>query len=689
MQALACAACLFASVAQAQDGSTTYVVQPGDTLAKIALLATGDAMRHEELFYTNEDALDRAGGLQVGMRLTLPDGWSMPDLSNVPKVQSSGKQELDEDGVSGDTVLTPREPPAPNLWDRLAFFPALRELEQDFETLMLRTAYEGDIGWGEAQVENQRSTAREQLEQQILQAEVERDRTQALKEDCDKAAYRAEILLSKFRRYDDNEFEKRSKDILRRLGEAVWEEQQIWEGKLWPYITPSGRNAWTDFAASLENSRWTEAIDRHRELDIYRVGLDRDVTIEPDEALAYSGEATDKALYELQDLRNEKAYTADVHERQKYKEALLAIQNHDDCVREFYDAEDFLKEKRRKLVSVQIGLGIGSSDALSVEARRVANRFSGVLAEVQLVDAFLTNRMWSGLWWKAGVALRLAGDHDLGSTRLAQAASVAQESRLPEGAVPPSVEAWLRAAENEVLRGKKGNVHVLVPPLAKLTVDGVEVEHTFGETDLELAPGIHRFVFWVGKSEPIMRLVGVVEDGEHDFIWYSNSNLGGEEEAVIGEVPKLPTLPSGPQTKRWHVGVTPMAGLSLGRPTFGVDLSVRYLPLWIGGELGLSVLVPSEPLWLRPREDLFLFARIHGGVALRARANRFTFVGRVGGYTDPLLGAGPHGRLEFAYEVKKDEKLRLALDLTGGYDLTVHESDIPRYILAGGIGLWF
>ena len=53
-------------------GSTTYTVQSGDTLSKIAKHVYGDANHYHAIFNANTDKLDDADSIQVGQELTLP-----------------------------------------------------------------------------------------------------------------------------------------------------------------------------------------------------------------------------------------------------------------------------------------------------------------------------------------------------------------------------------------------------------------------------------------------------------------------------------------------------------------------------------------------------------------------------------------------------------------------------------------
>lgn len=53
-------------------GSTTYTVQAGDTLSKIAKQVYGNANQYHAIFNANTDKLDDPDRIQVGQELTLP-----------------------------------------------------------------------------------------------------------------------------------------------------------------------------------------------------------------------------------------------------------------------------------------------------------------------------------------------------------------------------------------------------------------------------------------------------------------------------------------------------------------------------------------------------------------------------------------------------------------------------------------
>lgn len=55
-----------------EQKARTYVVQPGDTLAKIAKAVYGDASRWPEIFEANRDSISDPDVIQVGQELRIP-----------------------------------------------------------------------------------------------------------------------------------------------------------------------------------------------------------------------------------------------------------------------------------------------------------------------------------------------------------------------------------------------------------------------------------------------------------------------------------------------------------------------------------------------------------------------------------------------------------------------------------------
>jgi hypothetical protein len=441
--------------------------------------------------------------------------------------------------------------------------------------------------------------------------------------------------------------------------------------------------------ADVAGSGWLKASTRHADLEAFHTQVLGATELSPQEEVTLRGARLGRAIEEIVRLSFDGAYRAEARENERYKKALEDMKDLEACEKDLTRAEDFIDQVRKKRLQVQVQVSQGSADALELDAQIIADRYAAVLSEVQGIDAYLSNAVWSGLWWRAGVASRLAGDERVGKDRIRQAAAVAIDNRLDTDAVPPSVLAWLRDGENEVLRSAKGTVTVDAPAHGTVTVDGREVELAFGEEQIDLAAGVHRFVFWVEGSDPIMRLVSVLSGEDHTVVWYRGERLAEEEYEMLGGELVLPELKDEGKPKSVFIGAGARAGVTLGRPTFGVEVALRVLPKGgsYGFQLGAALLVPTEPYWMEDSEELRAFARLHVGPAARWTRGKFRLAGVVGGYFDPWLGAGPLGTLEFGWQLRP--QVGVTLDVRAGYDVTPHFPGIPRYVAGGGVGVWF
>jgi hypothetical protein len=610
-------------------------------------------------------------------------------------------QESGEAG--GDTVLSTGAAPRGNAWEQFTFFPELGRLDRDFDDLMLRAAYAGDINWAAKALADNKDDERALLEEKILVAEAQRSEAQATFDLCEQAARDAERLLRKYR-YSSEELKAKETAAITEFQTAFLAEDSLWYDTLWPYLPPDGQDTWNQFReAVLVPSLTPEGIavgfDRHEAMEKFRVTFSHGITIPgPDgelevraltteQARALTGAAVQQALIKLSSLTSDQVFRLEEVARDKYADALQAVQKLPDCRRELVSADQFLAEQQRQLRRVELAVEQGRGGSLEADALKISQRYQAALGEVQVVDTFISNDIWASLWWKAGVALRLSGQHDLGAKRIEQAVAVDRDHQLPVDAVPPSLQTWFTAAESVIRAKELGVVRIQIHPLAELTVDGLPVRLQFGQRDLELAPGVHRFVYWLEGSDPMMQLVGVIEGEEHEFYWYLDAELNGEQEDLLGEKPVLPALPEDEKPRAWRAGVSAVGGVTLERPGFGVDLTVRFLPRFIGGQLGGGLLVPNKPYWMRIDDEMPVVARVHAGLVAGKYWERFGVVGVVGGWVDPLLGGGPMGGAEF--NVGATERYRVSIDARVGFDVSKHFDELNKLMFSGGVGFWF
>jgi hypothetical protein len=718
-----------AHAGDAVEGLPVYVVQPGDTLAKIALKATGDTLRFRELIQYNSGIIADPNDIEVGMELRLPPGWKIAG-AKVPageRAASPPPPETDRSGLRESprgapttgtfggkpppeaTLITDAPiaaaPPNANVIDLFTFFPELGRLNDEFDQLMLRAAYAGDITWAAKTHAANREEEKEILEQRIAAAEQGFKMQEARYDACKQAKIAAEALLRKFR-FSDSEISDKTNAIWARLNDPLVLEDHLWMDVLWPQLPNEATQIWSDLRADIEASSVSiskEQLERvvslHESMRPYRVrfaeGYDtRDpetgeaikVPWTEEESVAISGMRVQSLFAEIQALTGDDAYRKELVESERYEVAMQSIAAEPECKRGLVDAELFLKEQGRKLRTVEEAVSRGDSDSISADAERIARRYQAALGEVQLVDAFISNDVWSDLWWKSGVALRLAGHTAEGSSMIEQAAAVDFDHLLPADDVPPSVQTWFTAAESVVRAKEMGGLDITVHPDMHLTIDGLAQGTEFGNIHIFLKPGIHRVVFWFDGSLPMMKLIGIVEGEDHNLVWYEpGRSLDGEQQDLIGERPFL-VAPPDAFIKRWYGGISGVGGATFGRPIGGADLTVRYMPKVIGGQLGGSVFVPEKPLWIGIDEQMDVFARVHGSVVAGKRWDRFGVLGGLGAYVDPLLSAGPLATFELS--VRVGGQTRLGLQANVGYDLTRHFDGVPHWTAVGGLGIW-
>ena len=60
------------AASEAADAGKTYIVQAGDTLAKIAKAMYGDGSRWREILKANQDTISNPDLIQVGQELRIP-----------------------------------------------------------------------------------------------------------------------------------------------------------------------------------------------------------------------------------------------------------------------------------------------------------------------------------------------------------------------------------------------------------------------------------------------------------------------------------------------------------------------------------------------------------------------------------------------------------------------------------------
>lgn len=658
-----------------------YVVRAGDTLSLVAERMTGDRLRYPEFAALNGGALRDPSRLEVGVRLRLPEGWA----PQPPPAAGAAPAAVAADDLWSPDVLTPVPRSDPE--EELHFLPALAELDRLFRELTVRAAYLGDLAWAGQVVDELQAQERERVEQIILDREQAVQARRAQADACAAEAARAEAILRGARATATPELLAEEERLKATLFEAILAEQAVWELRFEGELDEDGLFLWRSFLESLPNGDWVRTAAWHRALAPYRVAfIGRFGEASEADRLAASGTPVVDAIDAIVKLMQQDSMRRELVDRQRFQAALAQQREARDCSAALVDAEILLEQAQRKRLLVQRILNTGDGDALQVDAERVAARYAGVLQDLRYVDRFFPSEMWTALWWKAGVAWRLAGEHAQGQRALLQAVAVSKEQRLPVGQLPPQLDVWLREAELTMAQRMSGRLVVEVPGTATLTVDGREVRHTFGLGEVELPPGLHRVVVWVDGSRPMARLVSVVEGEDARFAWWEQPPPG-EHDDVLGERYDLEALPHTEPPRRWRFSLGAQAGTLLGKAVLGGSFTIRYLPASAGVELSLGALAPTTPMWLPDQRDLRLFGRARLGALGAWRPGVFHLAGGGGVWVDPGLSFGPYGSIELSWRVKGE--LRVGVGLRAGYDVTPHFDVLPRHMLDGEVSLWF
>lgn len=279
--------------AHAQDeveGLPVYVVQPGDTLAKIALKGTGDTLRFRELIRYNAGVLNDPNDIEVGMELRLPPGWKIASAKvptgeraaappppetdrsglldsprGAPTTGSFGGKPPPEAKLITDAPIAAAPPNASPI-DLFTFFPELGRLNDEFDQLMLRAAYAGDITWAAKTHAANREEEKELLEQRIAAAEQGFKMQEARYDACKQAKLAAESLLRKFR-FSESEIKDKTDAIWNRLGEPLGLEDHLWMDVLWHQLPNEATQIWTDMREELASNNGViskDQLDRDR-----------------------------------------------------------------------------------------------------------------------------------------------------------------------------------------------------------------------------------------------------------------------------------------------------------------------------------------------------------------------------------------------------------------------------------------
>lgn len=697
------AALLLTMSAWAEEGAT-YTIRRGDSLSKIAEAATGDPHRYAELQALNPGV--DANHLSVGAVLRLPEGWVMPATeAAAASAHPSPPETSDTRGVLFDGPPIRRVSSEPI--DKLKILPRKAELEGLFRRLILRVALDEGLLTADDTRRAEVLDELQRLEQQVTLAEVQLAEKQEEHDQCAEDAAELEDIL-RTAGPPDTEMEELERMLYSDLGEALHQEQILWEDRLRRVLAIDDGHAWRSLLRAVSTGDWSRAVSWHRQLFAYRDAIDAyygeelgDMRSRDDDAREaaglgpndyfegevsalmqqVSGKATSDVLQSLQQLHTVSRFKPEFIKRERVREELQRLQALGPCDEELTDVETFLGRLEARRAELQAHLTSGPHEDIRVNAEMVAGRLIGLLGEIYLLDVPLSNEEWSGLWWKAGVALRLADHDEQGERYIVQAAAVATEQDLPDRDLPAKVLAWLADGESKARTAVPGTLRVHVLPTARLTVDGREIGHTWGDVSVDLPPGVHRVLSWTPELGSVGGLVSVLSGEEVVFQWWEEDGIEGDDGDLV-VVPTEPVVSQEPPPRRWFFSVAPSWTWSLGKSSVGATVQAQYAPKLVGVDLAVGVFAPLEDV---PTLDGYLrvFGRFRLGLSWRFDVGAVRVTPSAGVWADTWLSVGPVAGLEVTGRLRKE--LRLGGFARGGWDLMPHAEGIPRPMVDAGL----
>jgi hypothetical protein len=617
------------------------------------------------------------------------------------------------------------------------YFATLYELERLFDRLMLYQAGQDGLEHAIAQVE-----AEMRRDKAILLGEIASK--EALKEGAvrrcasfldvaalvradDDARVPAETLRNLAR------LERELKPLLRREaqlwlstdldGQVVGDEAPRIFYNAWSYLV---RNPDDLGAPWLESPGWLLAERAWRRLENYREFAEAALPA-PKRSLyrdLYSGAIVGRLFDELRTelhgivtlLRPDKA-PADLDD------CVDRIVDHDYWLGNLWDQRDELERNMKRIYD----------DPLDQSAAEIAEGFIRLLAQSEGVSTRIDNARWAGMWWRAGVALQLAGETSaselvpeaLRVRPLAAPSTDPVPGALADGPVaymmqgyivasaepdrsrlPPSASQWMVEAARQVDESEGRLLRIRVPLGTAASLDGAGwVEGVDGIATMPVRPGVHRLTvqfpdrirsvnFQVDPSLDAAPIPVDIRDPDSfdapdllDFTEVSDSQVAYEQ-----------VLEYRPRT--WFGGVWLGAASIVGQPMFGGEASVTWAPILpsrrerrstlrtsVGLDLGAALFVPLQPLQIDRDWQLQALFRGRGGLAVGGFSDRWSLHATLGWYADPHVGTGPMGQL--TARIGTHDPVTFVVSAQVGGDISPHEAGIPRLTFGGGLGIGF
>jgi hypothetical protein len=314
--------------------------------------------------------------------------------------------------------------------------------------------------------------------------------------------------------------------------------------------------------------------------------------------------------------------------------------------------------------------------------------FDQLVRDFLMAPFRLDSARWTELWWRHGLSALLAGDLEGARGSFAQAVAVSSEP-LPYESLPPSFAYSLQRDVAQISRSLRGGLVISVSPTANVLVNGRPYPTTFGELELSLPEGLHLVVILEQGVGRTYTAVHEVRSGRDlPITWGAGAYPLVTEARAMGELPagaSKELLPPQLHAERsWQLQLGARAFTTLyaigGGGALGVTHTLNHRVAWLDGA-GFRLSAPV--LRTETHEEQGLVA-LSAGVGWAGTSRSMDWSVGAGGYTHvgyatgPLLratvggGRGPWG---------------VELDARLGWDVSPHDSIVPRLTLGSGVSV--
>lgn len=761
--------CVVLGMVSAPASPCELEVAAGDTLVKITERSGVEPSRYRELLVYNPSIRDE-DRLTIGQRLALPPGWpgtegcvkaaSTVTVADAPRrvglMAADGERHTWVDDTErpplpmempGEDFFVAHRTEAPLEWADIDWFQQVHRYNRMFDDLLRLELIAGDYRWIVGRQIEDSEAELQDLNSALDHKQALLDKQGEIYTECRPYLDLAYLVQHHPRQRRVQAELAELAEHANRIGQHIDAERELWghpelDGVLNSNVTerfgqwvslmgvdPSSGPAaleqvdWGLMAAVWTEISWerSEIINRLRSLAEQKhespIPEAKEGLAELDALLAVAAEDNIRtSLVAITDILDEIAleHVEEFATRVRRRQSTGRFEEH--CVGKQVDLTLAVAELEQRKVKLEADLSVLRNRGHAgrpTSAAEIATAYVRLLALAHWVDAPIDNDLWSGLFWRAGVAMSLArmvpteaedlpgwATMEAAEDYLITAAWLSQKP-LHQQDLPPSVRMHLRMAGELAAVEAKRPMEISLSPHAAIQVDGSPWMQSDlgGVVRVQLYPGPHRFTVDLGdriesavfevpevpsaRSPAVLKL-SITEVVEERQPIESVEGVSEMREIVVDFADKVPP-------RRWFGTVSAEAAYTLGQPSFGVDMAARGLWSFAGVEIGGGVMVPMAPYPIDGRL-MRVMTRIRAGVLLSPKIGRTRLLLSLGGFAAPLLGGGPSTAAEVWIPLDPTSDVKLSVRAHAGYDVWTRPdcpSCVPRWVGGGSIGIVF